>query len=155
MGVEVNDNFKNLDIGRSKKIKDGEKISILSFGSILDICKNVADELNASLIDMRFVKPIDKEIIINHAKKFSLIVTVEDNAVKGGAGSQVNEIIIEENIENISIINIGAPDKFFSHATREEQLESSGISEQEIVRKIKDFVKNNNLYDLNLSSNIK
>ena len=155
LGVEVNDNFKSLDIGRSKRIKDGEKISILSFGSILDICKNVADELNASLIDMRFVKPIDKEIVINHAKKFSLIVTVEDNAVKGGAGSQVNEIIIEENIENISIINIGATDKFFSHATREEQLESSGISEKEIVRKIKDFVKNNNLYDLNLSSNIK
>ena len=155
LGVDVNDNFKSLDIGCSKKIKDGEKISILSFGSILDICKNVADELNASLIDMRFVKPIDKEIVINHAKKFSLIVTVEDNAVKGGAGSQVNEIIIEENIENISIINIGATDKFFSHATREEQLELSGISEQEIVRKIKDFVKNNNLYDLNLSSNIK
>ena len=120
----------------------------------MDICKNVADELNASLIDMRFVKPIDEKIIIEHAKEYSLIVTVEDNAVKGGAGSLVNEIIIKENIENINVINVGAPDKFFSHATREEQLESSGISKEEIMRKIKDFAVNNNLYDLDLSSNI-
>ena len=155
LGVKINNNLENLEIGFSRKIIEGEKISILCFGSVLDICKSVAEEINATLVDMRFIKPIDKKTIIENAKNNHLLVTVEDNTVKGGAGSLVNEIIIDEKIENIHVINIGAPDEFFPHATREEQLKLGGISKIEIIKKIKKFTKNNDLYDLNHSSNIK
>ena len=154
LGVKINNNLENLEIGISRKIIEGEKISILCFGSVLDICKSVAEEINATLVDMRFIKPIDKKTIIENAKNNHLLVTVEDNTVKGGAGSLVNEIIIDEKIENIHVINIGAPDEFFPHATREEQLKLGGISKIEIIKKIKKFTKNNHLYDRNHSSNI-
>ena len=154
LGVKINNNFENLEIGISRKIIEGEKISILCFGSVLDICKSVAEEINATLVDMRFIKPIDKKTIIENAKNNHLLVTVEDNTVKGGAGSLVNEIIIDEKIENIHVINIGAPDEFFPHATREEQLKLGGISKIEIIKKIKKFTENNDLYDRNHSSNI-
>ena len=154
LGVKINNNLENLEIGISRKIIEGEKISILCFGSVLDICKSVAEEINATLIDMRFIKPIDKKTIIENAKNNHLLVTVEDNTVKGGAGSLVNEIIIDEKIENIHVINIGAPDEFFPHATREEQLKLGGISKIEIIKKIKKFTENNDLYDRNHSSNI-
>ena len=155
LGVKINNNLENLEIGISRKIIEGEKISILCFGSVLDICKSVAEEINATLVDMRFIKPIDKKTIIENAKNNHLLVTVEDNTVKGGAGSLVNEIIIDEKIENIHVINIGAPDEFFPHATREEQLKLGGISKIEIIKKIKKFTENNDLYDRNHSSNIK
>ena len=155
LGVKIINNLENLEIGTARNILEGEKISILCFGSLLDICKGVAEQINASLFDMRFIKPIDKKTIIETAKKNHLIVTVEDNTVKGGAGSLVNEIILDEKIEDTHVINIGAPDKFFPHATRDEQLEFSGISKEEIIKKIKKFTENNDLYDINHSSNIK
>ena len=155
LGVKINNNLENLEIGISRKIIEGEKISILCFGSVLDICKSVAEEINATLVDMRFIKPIDKKTIVENAKNNHLLVTVEDNTVKGGAGSLVNEIIIDEKIENIHLINIGAPDEFFPHATREEQLKLGGISKIEIIKKIKKCTENNDLYDRNHSSNIK
>ena len=71
----------------------------------------------------------------------------------GGAGSAVNEVLVENNITT-EVINIGVPDKFFNHATREEQLKESGISKENIINKIKNCIDNNNLYDVNHSSNI-
>jgi len=154
LGVKVKEKFENYEIGVSKKIRSANKIIILCFGSILDVCLDVAENLDCSLIDMRFIKPIDDKAILESAKKYSLIITVEDNSVMGGAGSAVNEILIKNNLST-KIINIGTPDKFIYHATREEQLYESGISKENIIRKIKKFIENNNLYDLNLSSNIK
>ena len=155
LGVKIINNLENLEIGTARNILEGEKISILCFGSLLDICKGVAQQINASLFDMRFIKPIDKKTIIETAQNNHLVVTVEDNTVKGGAGSLVNEIILDEKIKDTHVINIGAPDKFFPHATRDEQLEFSGISKEEIIKKIKKFTENNDLYDINHSSNIK
>ncbi|MAZ79326.1 MAG: 1-deoxy-D-xylulose-5-phosphate synthase [Gammaproteobacteria bacterium] len=154
LGKKTNEKLENYEIGISKEIRVAENIAILCFGSVLDICLSVADELNTSLFDMRFVKPIDRKIILEAAEKHSLIVTVEDNSVMGGAGSAVNEVLAEDN-SNVKIINIGTPDIFFNHATREQQLEQSGISKKDILKKIKKCIENNNLYDLNHSSNIK
>ena len=153
LGIKVSGQPENYEIGISNKIRLGHNIVIMCFGSVLDICKNVANELNCSLIDMRFIKPIDHKAILDSAKKYSLIVTVEDNSIMGGAGSAVNEVLSEHNF-NIKTINIGTPDKFFLHATREEQLEESGISAENIINKIKNYIENNHLYDLNQSSNI-
>ena len=153
LGEETKDNLVNFEIGVSKEIYLGKKTVIFCFGSILDICKSVVDELDCSLIDMRFIKPIDTNAIIKLAKEHSLVVTVEDNSIMGGAGSAVNEVLVENNITT-EVINIGVPDKFFNHATREEQLNESGISKENIINKIKNCIDNNNLYDVNHSSNI-
>ena len=154
LGTKIEKDFKNYDIGISNKIRSGEKIIILCFGSVLDICLSVAEELNCSLIDMRFIKPIDKKAILDAAQTNILIVTVEDNSVMGGAGSAVNEVLNENYANNIKIINIGAQDQFFNHATREQQLYESGISKENIISEIKNCIDNNNLYDINHSSNI-
>ncbi len=154
LGVEVKEKFENYKIGISRKIRSANKIIILCFGSVLDICLDVAEDIDCSLVDMRFIKPIDDKVILESAKTHSLIVTVEDNSIMGGAGSAVNEVLVKNSLDT-KIINIGAPDKFIYHATRKEQLYESGISKENIISKIKKFIENNNLYDLNLSSNIK
>ena len=153
MGIKANENFESYEIGKAKIIMSGNNTVILCFGSVLDICTSVAKEIGCTLIDMRFIKPIDYSIIIECAKNHSLIVTVEDNSVMGGAGSAVNEVLSENGI-TINTINIGTKDRFFNHATREEQLYESGISKENIMEKIKNCIENNNLYDLNHSSNI-
>jgi 1-deoxy-D-xylulose-5-phosphate synthase len=153
LGKKASDESENYEIGIAKEIRVAKNIAILCFGSVLDICLDIADELNASLFDMRFIKPIDDKVILDSAEKHSLIVTVEDNSVMGGAGSAVNEVLAKNN-SSVKIINIGTPDRFFRHATREEQLEQSGISKKDILEKIKKCIENNNLYDLNHSSNI-
>ena len=153
MGIKANENFESYEIGKAENIMSGHNTVILCFGSVLDICTSVAKKIDCTLIDMRFIKPIDSSMIIECAKNHSLIVTVEDNSVMGGAGSAVNEVLGENGI-TINVINIGTKDRFFNHATREEQLYESGISKENIMEKIKNCIENNNLYDLNHSSNI-
>ena len=153
LGIHVKESLENYEIGVSKNVRSGENIVILCFGSVLDICLDVAEEMNCSLIDMRFIKPIDREVILKSAENHSVIVTVEDNSIMGGAGSAVNEVLSENSISS-KIINIGTPDKFFNHATREQQLHESGISKENIIDKIQNCIENNHLYDLNHSSNI-
>ena len=153
LGIHVKESLENYEIGVSKNVRSGENIVILCFGSVLDICLDVAEEMNCSLIDMRFIKPIDREVILKSAENHSVIVTVEDNSIMGGAGSAVNEVLSENSISS-KIINVGTPDKFFNHATREQQLHESGISKENIIDKIQNCIENNHLYDLNHSSNI-
>ena len=153
LGIHVKESLENYEIGVSKNVRSGENIVILCFGSVLDICLDVAEEMNCSLIDMRFIKPIDREAILKSAENHSIIVTVEDNSIMGGAGSAVNEVLSENSISS-KIINVGTPDKFFNHATREQQLHESGISKENIIDKIQNCIENNHLYDLNHSSNI-
>ena len=153
LGIHVKESLENYEIGVSKNVRSGENIVILCFGSVLDICLDVAAEMNCSLIDMRFIKPIDREAILKSAENHSIIVTVEDNSIMGGAGSAVNEVLSENSISS-KIINVGTPDKFFNHATREQQLHESGISKENIIDKIQNCIENNHLYYLNHSSNI-
>ena len=153
IGINVKEEFYSYKIGRSIKVRDGSKIAIMNFGSVFNVSLEVANELDCTLIDMRFIKPIDTKAIIDTAKNHNLIVTIEDNSIIGGAGSAVNEVLNENNFK-IPTINIGAPDKFFNHATREEQLTESGISKSNIIKKIEKCIKNINLYDFNHSSNI-
>ena len=153
LGIHVKESLENYEIGVSKNVRSGENIVILCFGSVLDICLDVAEEMNCSLIDMRFIKPSDREVILKSAENHSVIVTVEDNSIMGGAGSAVNEVLSENSISS-KIINVGTPDKFFNHATREQQLHESGISKENIIDKIQNCIENNHLYDLNHSSNI-
>ena len=94
-----------------------------------------ADILDATVIDMRFVKPLDENMITEMADEHDLLVTVEDNVVLGGAGSAVNEFIISRH-ESIPVLNLGLPDHFVEHGGREELLEDLGLDGQGILRRI-------------------
>ena len=112
---------------------------MLNFGALIGTAEEVAQELKATLLDMRFVKPLDKELMDEHSKKKSLIITIEDGVMTGGAGSAVNEWIQENNMKQ-KIIICGIPDKFIEHASREEMLEMAGLDKKGILSKVKNYL---------------
>ena len=139
LGTDLPTEFQEIEIGKSKEIKFSEtnKISILSFGSMLSLSDEISKDLEANLIDMRFVKPLDTESIIKCASHCELLVTLEDNVVAGGAGSAINEFIAEENIK-VKTINFGISDHFPSIGGISEQREDYQLDKDKIVNKIKE-----------------
>ena len=128
-------NISILQSGKAKAVRAGKDIIILCFGPLLETCKSVAEELNASLIDMRFIKPIDETIIIKNALSHRLVVTVEDNTVKGGAGSAVLEVLSQQQI-SCNTLCLGIPDKFLEHGSQEEVHKICGLDKNGILSKI-------------------
>ena len=139
LGTDLPTEFEEIEIGKSKEIKFSEtnKISILSFGSMLSLSDEISKDLDANLIDMRFVKPLDTSCIIKCANHSELIVTLEDNVVAGGAGSAINEFIAEESIK-VKTINFGISDHFPSIGGISEQRKDYQLDKDKIVKKIKE-----------------
>ena len=129
-----------VQIGKGRVINNqASDILVLNFGALIGTAEEVAQELKATLLDMRFVKPLDKELMDEYSKKKSLIVTIEDGVITGGAGSAVNEWIQENNMKQ-KIIICGIPDKFIEHASREEMLEMAGLDKKGILSKVKNYL---------------
>ena len=123
-----------IEIGKAKTIQQGERIALLSFGTMLEEAKLAAKNLNATLVDMRFVKPLDTSTIDDLYQHYDVLVTIEDNAIAGGAGSGVNEYLLGQG-KAVKILNIGIPDQFIKHGTQQEmhhehQLDAQGIIDQ-------------------------
>ena len=140
-GVGSNEPIKNklipFDVGKAKLINKGNsKIVILNFGALLEEAKIVASELKLILIDMRFVKPLDEEILKKYLSKAEYFVSIEDGSVMGGAGSAVQEFCSKESILIKSIL-FGIPDKFIEHASRQEMLNDAGLSSEKIKSRLK------------------
>ena len=140
-GVGSNEPIKNqlipFDVGKAKLINKGNsKIVILNFGALLEEAKIVASELKLILIDMRFVKPLDEEMLKKHLSKAEYFVSIEDGSVMGGAGSAVQEFCSKESILIKSIL-FGIPDKFIEHASRQEMLNDAGLSSEKIKSRLK------------------
>lgn len=133
-GLDLDLSDETLDIGKSKIIVKGKKIAYLVFGTLMNTVLIVAEKNGASVIDMRFVKPIDEKMIIDICRTHEYIFTVEDNAILGGAGSAVNEVIQKNNIE-ANITNLGVPDNIVSHGSQDEifadlELDVCGLQNQ-------------------------
>jgi len=132
-----------IEIGKAKQIispnESNNNIAILSFGTMLIEANKAAITLGATLIDMRFIKPLDNNMINQLAKTHSTLVTIEDNAIAGGAGSAVNEYILSQGIA-IKVLNIGIPDQFIKHGTQEEVHQELGLDSLGIIQKIKSFM---------------
>jgi 1-deoxy-D-xylulose-5-phosphate synthase len=124
-----------IEIGKTKIIREGKNIAILAFGAMVDASKKAAKELNATLVDMRFIKPLDEELLKKLAEVHTHFVTVEDNVIAGGAGSAVNEFFVSKEIK-ASIKNLGLPDKMLEHGSREEILAEAGLDEEGILKLI-------------------
>jgi len=142
-GTVIEKEMTEIPIGQSSVIRDGQKLAILAFGSMVPVCQTIAERLGASLINMRFVKPLDREAIIKAAEHHSHLVTVEENAVAGGAGSGVNEILFSAGIA-MPMLNIGLDDVFIDHGTREECLKQAGLDEPGIRTRIEQFFLHQN-----------
>ncbi len=138
IGMEPQQEMRQLPIGKGEVLRKGSSIAILMFGSLLEEATIAAQAFGATLVNMRFVKPIDEDLIRILSESHELFVTLEDNAIKGGAGSAVNEFLLEQDI-SIPVLNCGIPDEYVEHATREEQLEEIGLDGTGIVKQIGEF----------------
>ena len=126
-----------LEIGKARVIKDtGSKTVFLNFGALLEEAIIVSDKLNITLIDMRFVKPLDEDLLKEYLSDADLFISLEDGAVMGGAGSSVQEFCAQNSI-NIQSKLFGIPDKFIDHASRKEMIEEAGLVSKKILESLK------------------
>lgn len=138
--INVEDNLDTLPVGKGEVCSTGSSnIVILSFGSVLTEGLEVAKKLKATIANMRFIKPLDEELILELASKHDVLITLEDNVVMGGAGSAVNEYLLKQQCQN-RVLNLGLPDSFMEHASREQLLDDAGLSTSGILRAIEDFL---------------
>ena len=137
-GANVEKNDSTIELGKSSLIKDSEdkKIAIMNFGSTLGLAVELAEDFSSCLIDMNFVKPLDHKRIKGLAEEYKLLITIEENAIKGGAGSAVAEFLADNNLR-VSLLNFGISDEFVQHGSQEHQKVSSGLGKEEITEKIR------------------
>ena len=138
--VKVDEKLETVDIGKARLIAENNtKVILLNFGSLLHLAEKVSKKLKLTLIDMRFVKPLDKEILIKYLSNADLFISLEDGSIMGGAGSAVQEFCSENKI-NIKSLLLGIPDSFIDHASREEMLDEAGLTADKIESKIKELM---------------
>ena len=144
IGVELTP-LEMLPIGKSRLIREGQKIAILNFGTLLPSALEAAEKLNATVADMRFVKPIDIEMINVLAQTHDYLITLEENAIQGGAGSAVAEVLNSSG-KSTALLQLGLPDYFIPQATQQEALKDLGLDSKGIKEKILNFIaKQDNL----------
>ena len=124
-----------LPIGKGIVRREGEKLAILNFGTLLPEAAQVAENLNATLVDMRFVKPLDEQLVLELAASHDTLITLEENAIMGGAGSGVNELLMAKR-RVVPVLNIGLPDYFVSQGSQEEVRSDLGLDAAGIQRQI-------------------
>ena len=136
----VEKNLELLEIGKAKVIKEEDsKIIVLNFGTLIETAKEIAGNLKATIIDMRFVKPLDELLLKKFLSKADVFISIEDGSVMGGAGSAVQEFASKEKIDIKSIL-FGIPDVFIDHASRDEMLEEAGLSLSKIKIKLEELL---------------
>ncbi|WP_016957813.1 1-deoxy-D-xylulose-5-phosphate synthase [Catenovulum agarivorans] len=133
--VDINCEMSLLEIGKANKKRTGQKIAILNFGHLGQFAEKAAETLGASYWDMRFVKPIDQQAIVETAEQHDLLVTVEDNCIQGGAGSAVLEVLAKHKIAK-QVLQIGVPDEFVKHGSQAEIYQLLELDEQGILAQI-------------------
>ena len=133
---KVDKDLKTLKIGEANIInEESSEIVILNFGTLLNEANQISKELRATLVDMRFVKPLDEKLLRKLFKKAKVFISIEDGSIMGGAGSAVQEFASKENL-NVRSILFGIPDKFIEHASREEMLVEAGLDVENIKSKL-------------------
>ena len=137
-GVEVSAERNPLPIGKGEIVREGKRVALLAFGSMLAPAMQAADSLNATVVNMRFVKPLDESLVIELSEKHDILVTLEENVIQGGAGSAVNECLAERHI-TVAVLNLGLPDSYIEHASSAQQLQMCGLDADGIISSIKQY----------------
>ncbi|MHB8905280.1 MAG: 1-deoxy-D-xylulose-5-phosphate synthase [Melioribacteraceae bacterium] len=147
LGVPIQNGFVEIPVGKAEKISSGDDVVLLAVGNMVEYAKKAseklfADGIHAEIINMRFVKPLDTDILDECAKRFGKIVTLEESTIVGGFGSGLLEYFAEKKYKN-EILRIGLPDQFVDHGTQEELHRIIGIDPDGIVEKVKLFLNKN------------
>ena len=129
---------EKIPIGKSRLIQRGQKVAVLVFGQLLNEVTDISKRLSLTLIDMRFAKPFDKEIVDELSDTHQHLITIEDNVVTGGAGSSINEYLVEKGYE-ITITNFGIPDQIISHGSQDELYAEIGLDKKSLEYKINEI----------------
>ena len=126
-GVPLVDEMTALPVGRAQLRREGRSgLAILVFGTLLEAAQKIAERLDATLVNMRFVKPLDEALVIPLAARHRAIVTIEENATSGGAGSAIGELLASEGLQ-APLLQLGIPDRFIEHGSRESCLAAAGL----------------------------
>jgi 1-deoxy-D-xylulose-5-phosphate synthase len=148
LGVPVDKFFTKYELGKAEKLSEGSDVALLAVGSMVEYAKQASEILlrngiNCEVVNMRFIKPLDSELIEETALRHLKIVTIEENNIPGGFGSAVLELLAEKNLKN-DVLRIGLPDKFVDHGTQPELHKMLGIDAEGIALKVKDFCESKN-----------
>ncbi len=144
LGVVVEKNLNTISVGKAVVKRKGTGIAILSFGALFESAAIAAERFDATLVNMRFVKPLDTVLLKELCKNHSAFITIEDNAIAGGAGSAVCEFLQAENI-NIPVLNLGLPDEYVEHGSREECLKHVNLDSYGIINSIENWSNTPNI----------
>ena len=137
MGTIPSTGLDTLPLGKGEIRRHGSQVALLAFGTLLGAALAAGDEIDATVANMRYVKPIDAELIIELARNHSLLVTVEENAVIGGAGSEVERVLRAQGID-VPVLRLGLPDRFVDHGEQGQLLAEIGLDKTGIVRAIQE-----------------
>lgn len=136
--------YNKIEIGTYEVLEEGKDVLVLAIGNMVKKALNVReillkDNINPTIVNARFLKPMDENLLHELLKSHSKVVTIEDNVVSGGFGSRINKFVIDNNYNNIKIENIGIPDKFVEHGNVDELFETIGMSDEQIAQRIKNL----------------
>lgn len=148
-GAEIRQDMTAIPVGKAELRRQGKGIAILAFGVMLETALEAGEELDATVINMRFVKPVDEAIIIDMAASHNLLVTIEENVVQGGAGSAVSEVLSAHGVSH-PIIHYGLPDRLIQHGSREDMLKDARLDKEGLL----DFIRQYN-HKIGLEKKIK
>ena len=137
-GVPVAPEMRAIPIGRAEERRRGTRIAFLSFGPLLHHVMEAAEPLDATVFNMRFVKPMDEEVVLSLARDHDLLVTVEENAT-GGAGSAVSECLAARGMAS-RLLHLGLPDRFIEHGGRGDMLADAGLDAGGIARSVDEYL---------------
>ncbi len=145
VGVSLDGELKTLAIGKGEVLQEGSDLAIIAIGSVVNpalaAAKRLSEEgFNIKVINARFVKPLDEELILNTAATIKKIITVEENVLQGGFGSAVLELLAEKNITGVRVKRLGLPDEFVHHASQAEQRDKYALNEDGIIRAIREMI---------------
>ena len=138
LGVKLDQNLNKIEIGKAEVLKEGKDLLLLAVGSMVKPAENAAEILekegiSASVINARFIKPLDEELIIEYVKKNNKIITIEEQALKGGFGSAVLELLNDRGIKNYELKRMGIPDNFVLHGDQDEMRSEYNLDQQGII----------------------
>jgi 1-deoxy-D-xylulose-5-phosphate synthase len=142
-GATVQKAFQYLPVGKGELRRQGKQVAILAFGSMLAPALEAAEQLDATVANMRFVKPLDQELVLSLAREHTLLVTVEENVIQGGAGSAVAECLAQQGIL-VQVLHLGLPDHFIEQGEHKQLLADCGLDSAGLVKSIQGALARNN-----------
>lgn len=147
VGVDITEPMHELPIGKAEVLREGKELCFWAIGSMVQSAVQAADKLkeqgiDAGVVNMRFAKPLDKELLIEHAKRYGKIVTLEEGVLAGGVGSEVLEILDDAGLlQQCAVLRLGIPDEFVTHGDKKLLFRDLGLDTDAIVQKAAEFVK--------------